>query len=109
MAVDVTVSRVVMPVQPPDARRTPGERQPLARRCRLDGDAIPDPTTIARLPVQARLTLKRERLSELTARDLTHVVGGDAITANGFTCPLLRCDLGITDTSCECCTASGSC
>ena len=57
----------------------------------------------------SRLTLKRERLQELTVRDLTVVVGGDAITAVGFTCPLLRCDLGITDTSCQCCTASGSC
>ena len=59
--------------------------------------------------MKARLTLKRERLMELTARDLTSIVGGNAITAVGFTCPLLRCDLGITDTSCECCTASGSC
>lgn len=59
--------------------------------------------------MKARLTLKRERLMELNTRDLTHVVGAHAITAAGFTCPLKYCDLGITDTSCECCTASGSC
>ena len=60
--------------------------------------------------MKTRLTLKRERLTELTAADLTRVAGADAITAVGFTCPVTRClDPGITDTSCECCTASGSC
>ena len=59
--------------------------------------------------MKARLTLKRERLMELTKDDLTNVVGGHAITVQGFTCPIARCDLGLTDTSCQCCTASGSC
>jgi hypothetical protein len=58
-----------------------------------------------------KLTLKREQLSELTINDLTQVAAGqNAITAQGATCPVLRClDPGFTDTSCNCCTASGSC
>lgn len=58
-----------------------------------------------------RLSLKRERLTELTAADLTNVAGGAyAVTVQGLTCPLKYCvDPGFTDTSCNCCTASGSC
>ena len=60
--------------------------------------------------MKARLSLKRERLMDLTTADLTNVVGGYAITAVGFTCPIKTCvDLNLTETSCECCTASGSC
>ncbi len=60
--------------------------------------------------MKTKLSLKRERLSELSINDLTNVVGANAITGQGATCPLLRCiDPGFTDTSCECCTASGSC
>ncbi|HVF06744.1 MAG TPA: hypothetical protein VNA20_18050 [Frankiaceae bacterium] len=59
--------------------------------------------------MKTTLSLKRERLMELSVADLTSVHGGHAITAVGFTCPLRNCDLGITETSCECCTASGSC
>ena len=60
--------------------------------------------------MKPRLTLKRERLTELTAKELTHVAGGQEITNNGRTCPVRYCvDLGLTDTSCQCCTASGSC
>jgi hypothetical protein len=60
--------------------------------------------------MKSRLTLKRERLSELTTADLTHVAGGHAASLLGMTCPLAYClDPGLTETSCECCTASGSC
>lgn len=60
--------------------------------------------------MKARLALKRERLMELSTADLTNIVGGQAITMVGFTCPIGRCfDPGLTETSCECCTASGSC
>lgn len=60
--------------------------------------------------MKAKLTLHRERLMELTKADLTNVVGGQGITMVGFTCPIARCvDPGLTETSCECCTASGSC
>ncbi|MDQ1713427.1 MAG: hypothetical protein QOE45_2877 [Frankiaceae bacterium] len=56
------------------------------------------------------LRLKRETLAELTVDELTHVIGGQAITAQGLTCPVARCvDPGLTDTSCHCCTASASC
>jgi hypothetical protein len=56
------------------------------------------------------LRLKRETLVELTVHELTAVIGGQAQTANGLTCPVKRClDPGLTDTSCNCCTASGSC
>ena len=38
------------------------------------------------------LNLRRETLSELTPGDLTSVVGGyEAATAEGFTCPAVRC------------------
>ncbi|HEU0132269.1 MAG TPA: hypothetical protein VFQ85_14870 [Mycobacteriales bacterium] len=38
------------------------------------------------------LTLKRETLAELTADELTGVGGGQqAITVQGFTCPLVSC------------------
>jgi hypothetical protein len=54
------------------------------------------------------LRLRRETLAELTVDELTHVVGG--VPDSGLTCPLTRClDPGLTDTSCRCCTASGSC
>lgn len=60
--------------------------------------------------MKPKLALKRERLTELTAADLTQVAGGQEITGVGLTCPLTGCpDLGITETSCRCCTASGSC
>ena len=60
--------------------------------------------------MKSRLTLKRERLTELTTADLTNVAGGNGGALSGLTCPLVYClDPGITDTSCQCCTASGSC
>lgn len=60
--------------------------------------------------MKPKLALKRERLTELTTADLTYVAGGNAITVAGLTCPVTRClDPGFTDTSCNCCTASGSC
>jgi hypothetical protein len=37
-----------------------------------------------------RLTLKRETIAELTAADLTTVVGG-AQSGELFTCPVLQC------------------
>jgi hypothetical protein len=44
------------------------------------------------------LSLKRETLSELTSADLVAVVGGaDAITVQGLTCPLLRCNVNLSD------------
>ena len=59
--------------------------------------------------MKSRLTLKRERLVELTTSELTGIAGGHAASLF-ITCPLADClDPGITDTSCECCTASGSC
>lgn len=51
------------------------------------------------------LSLKRERLTELTADDLTQVAGGHV---SRLTCPIEYC-LGLTYNSCNCCTASGSC
>ena len=57
--------------------------------------------------MKTKLTLKRETLNELTPADLMKVAGG-AITPDCRTVPINRC-LGLTETSCECCTASGSC
>lgn len=37
------------------------------------------------------LTLKRETLAPLTDFELSAVAGGQAITGQGATCPLLRC------------------
>jgi hypothetical protein len=52
------------------------------------------------------LRLRRETLSDLTPADLTSVVGG-AATAQGFTCPAVRCvtELTITPT-CGCLTVN---
>lgn len=56
------------------------------------------------------LSLKRETLTDLTPHELTTVIGGNNITGSGTTCPLLQCTgTNVTDTSCHCCTASGSC
>lgn len=57
--------------------------------------------------MKTKLSLKRETLTELTPADLRKVAGGAATTACP-TLPVNRC-LGLTETSCECCTASGSC
>jgi hypothetical protein len=60
------------------------------------------------------LTLKRERLAELTQDELLSVNGGNRITLDGVTCPVLTCvspdpqSLVKVDT-CHCCTASDSC
>ena len=43
------------------------------------------------------LNLKRETLAELTPGDLLTVVGGAAQTNNGFTCPVVRCDIRLSD------------
>jgi hypothetical protein len=61
--------------------------------------------------MERTLRLKRETLVELTVDELTAVRGGQALTAAPvLTCPVKRClDPGLTDTSCNCCTASGSC
>jgi len=54
------------------------------------------------------LTVKRERLTELAYTDLTSVVAAGAATPKCPTLPLEYC-LGISQTSCDCCTASASC
>jgi hypothetical protein len=54
------------------------------------------------------LSLKRERLTELTSVDLAAVIAGAELTPVIRTLPVKDC-LGLTNTSCECCTASGSC
>ncbi|HWL34580.1 MAG TPA: hypothetical protein VNQ77_00165 [Frankiaceae bacterium] len=37
------------------------------------------------------LRLRRETLTDLTPSDLTAVVGAEAATARGFTCPAVEC------------------
>ena len=51
------------------------------------------------------LALKSERLVELSTDELGSVVGGQPALP---TLPVKDC-LGLTETSCNCCTASGSC
>ena len=58
--------------------------------------------------MQRTLTLKRERLTELAYDDLASVVAAGELTPVVKTLPLKDC-LTLTQTSCDCCTASASC
>lgn len=56
------------------------------------------------------LRLERESLTELNPAELVRVAGGEAMTGNGNTCPLVDCYLGSQGWgTCYCCTASASC
>jgi hypothetical protein len=57
--------------------------------------------------VKRTLRLRRETLSDLTPSDLTAVVGAGAATAEGFTCPAVRCVTRLTITpTCGCLTVN---
>jgi hypothetical protein len=59
--------------------------------------------------VKRTLRIKRETLTELNPAELVRVAAGDAMTGNGYTCPLVDCYLGSQWGSCYCCTATASC
>lgn len=60
--------------------------------------------------MKRRLVLSRETLAELSTTDLGAVAGAaQAITVNGLTCPLLQCNVDLSNMfmTCRCNTEPG--